>query len=71
MGLSVLVLPGDGIGKEVTTQAIKVLHALDGGRSRFDIVERQMGFFAYQSEGEILSDSTLALAEQAASAAAG
>jgi 3-isopropylmalate dehydrogenase len=65
MGQKVLVIPGDGIGKEVTAQAVKVLHALDGGQSRFDITERQMGFGAYKSEGEILSASTLQLAKEA------
>jgi 3-isopropylmalate dehydrogenase len=64
MEYSVLVLPGDGIGPEVTAQAVKVLHALDGGRSRFDIVERQMGMTAYEREGEVLSAATLDLAKR-------
>jgi 3-isopropylmalate dehydrogenase len=64
MGLTILVLPGDGIGKEVTAEAVKVLHALDGGRSRFAITERQIGMGAYESTGEVLSASTLALAEE-------
>lgn len=64
MGQSILVLPGDGIGKEVTAQAVKVLHALDGGQSRFEIAERQIGFGAYQSEGEILSAATLDMAKK-------
>jgi 3-isopropylmalate dehydrogenase len=65
MGQHVLVLPGDGIGREVTAEAVKVLHALDGGRSRFEITERQIGMGAYESEGEVLSASTVALANSA------
>ncbi|GAA4340874.1 3-isopropylmalate dehydrogenase [Pigmentiphaga soli] len=65
MGKKVLVLPGDGIGKEVMAEAVKVLHALDGGRSRFDIEERQIGMTAYLQDGTPLSDATLDAADRA------
>ena len=65
MNHSVLVLPGDGIGPEVTAEAVKVLHALDGGRSRFALSEGRIGLNAYKTEGEALSEATYEKASRA------
>ena len=35
MVMKIAVLPGDGIGKEVTAQAVKVLKAVAGGEAEF------------------------------------
>ncbi|MES3000336.1 MAG: 3-isopropylmalate dehydrogenase [Pseudomonadota bacterium] len=65
MKLSVLVLPGDGIGPEVTAQAVKALHALDGGTSRFEMSTALIGLAAHKAEGNGLSDATFERAQQA------
>ena len=42
--MSVLVLPGDGIGKEVTAQAVKVLRAVSANNGpQFDMAEGAIG----------------------------
>lgn len=62
----VLVLPGDGIGPEIVTEAVKVLEA---AKSRFHLqVEHQqalVGGAAYDAEGDPLPESTLAKARAA------
>ncbi|RYY25677.1 MAG: 3-isopropylmalate dehydrogenase [Sphingomonadales bacterium] len=58
----IAVLPGDGIGPEVTTQARRVLEALDLDL-RFE--EAPVGGAAYLSSGHPLPPETLALAKSA------
>ena len=53
----VAVIGGDGIGPEVTTEALKVIAA--AGVS-LDITEFDLGGARYLRDGEILSDATLA-----------
>ncbi|MEP9361192.1 3-isopropylmalate dehydrogenase [Sphingomonas sp. KR3-1] len=58
----IAVLPGDGIGPEVTREARRVLEALALG---LDFVEAPVGGAAYLLTGRPLPDETLALAKQA------
>lgn len=58
----VAVLPGDGIGPEVTTEAIKVLEALG---LDFSFEEGQIGGAAYDDGGNPLPASTLDLCKKA------
>jgi 3-isopropylmalate dehydrogenase len=52
----IAVIGGDGIGPEVTAEAIKVLRAAGVG---LDTVEFDLGGQRYLRDGEILSDATL------------
>ncbi len=67
MSLLVAVLPGDGIGPEVTSQAVELLHAI---ASRLDLEletkEAPVGGAAIDLAGEPLPAETLALAKEAA-----
>jgi len=58
----IAVLPGDGIGPEVTTQARRVLEALDLG---LQFEEAPVGGAAYLVAGRPLPPDTLALAKRA------
>ncbi|UZK65995.1 3-isopropylmalate dehydrogenase [Sphingomonas sp. M1-B02] len=58
----IAVLPGDGIGPEVTTHARRVLEALDLG---LEFQEAPIGGAAYLAAGRPLPAETLALAKKA------
>ena len=58
----IAILPGDGIGPEVTTQARRVLEALDLGLS---FEEAPVGGAAYHAMGHPLPETTLELARRA------
>ena len=58
--LDIAVIPGDGIGPEVTAEALKVLRAAVGGDAEVRATEYFMGAAHFLSTGEILSDTTLA-----------
>ncbi|PKP93447.1 MAG: 3-isopropylmalate dehydrogenase [Alphaproteobacteria bacterium HGW-Alphaproteobacteria-16] len=58
----IAILPGDGIGPEVTAQARRVLDALDLGLS---FEEAPVGGAAYFSDGHPLPERTLDLAKRA------
>ncbi|AQR73873.1 3-isopropylmalate dehydrogenase [Sphingomonas sp. LM7] len=58
----IAVLPGDGIGPEVTTQARRVLEALDLG---LQFEEAPVGGAGYLASGRPLPPETLALAKRA------
>ncbi len=60
--MKIAVLPGDGIGPEIVTEAVKVLRALD---LKFDIEEAPVGGTAYDAHGHPLPDATLKLAQAA------
>lgn len=62
MSKRVAVLPGDGIGPEVTTEAVKVLEALGLG---FTFEEGLIGGAAYDDGGHPLPASTLDLCKKA------
>jgi 3-isopropylmalate dehydrogenase len=62
----IAVLPGDGIGTEVTREALRVLEAV-GARfgHRFDVEHGLMGGAAIDATGSALPDTTLALCRRA------
>ncbi|MGW9404752.1 3-isopropylmalate dehydrogenase [Arthrobacter sp. NPDC055585] len=58
--ISLAVIPGDGIGPEVTAEAVKVLKAVTAsGSARFDLTEYQLGAEHWLRTGETLPDETL------------
>ena len=61
--MKILILPGDGIGPEVTAQALRVLQALLGGEATF--TEAPIGGAGVQSAGVPLPPDTLRLAREA------
>ncbi len=60
--MKIAVLPGDGIGTEIVSEAVKVLRALDLG---FEMETALVGGAAYEAHGHPLPESTLALAKDA------
>lgn len=62
MTKKVAVLPGDGIGPEITEQAVRVLRAVDDS---FVLEEAPVGGAGYAAEGHPLPAKTLALAKEA------
>ena len=60
--MKIAVLPGDGIGKEIVAEAVKVLGALD---LKFETETALVGGAAYEAHGHPLPDTTLKLAKDA------
>ena len=60
--MKIAVLPGDGIGKEIVSEAIKVLARLG---LKFEFEEAPVGGAGYEASGHPLPEETLALARQA------
>lgn len=58
----IAVLPGDGIGKEIVAEAVKVLNAL--GES-FEMEFAPVGGAGYEAKGHPLPEDTLKLAKEA------
>ncbi len=65
MSYKIAVLPGDGIGPEITEQAVKVLHALEKDGFSFSISCAPIGGAAYREVGHPLPESTLEVASAA------
>lgn len=63
--MKILVLPGDGIGKEVTAQAVKVLNAAIAGSNAFELTEAPIGAAGVDAAGDPLPPATLDLARKA------
>ena len=65
--IRIAVLPGDGIGREVMTEAIRVLRALEARSPelRFDLQEHPCGARAYLELGDPLPAGTLAACRDA------
>src|SRR6185369_13684541 len=61
--MNILVLPGDGIGKEVTAQALRVLEAVVGKDATF--TDAPIGGEGVKAAGDPLPEATLALAKKA------
>ena len=57
--LDIAVIPGDGIGVEVTAEALKVLRKAVGDNAEVKATEYALGAAHYLKTGEILSDETL------------
>jgi len=60
--MKIAVLPGDGIGKEIVAQAVRVLRALE---LPVELEEALVGGAAYEAHGHPLPESTLKLAQAA------
>jgi len=60
--MKIAVLPGDGIGKEIIAEAVKVLRVL-GEQFEFEFAE--VGGTAYEASGHPLPDATLQIAKSA------
>lgn len=63
--MKIAVLPGDGIGPEVTAQAVKVLETLRGEGLPLELEHGLIGGAAYDEVGHPLPEPTLALARNA------
>ncbi len=62
--MKIAVLPGDGIGKEVTAEAVKVLHAAVGPRA-LELTEAPVGAAGVEAAGDPLPPRTLEIAQRA------
>jgi 3-isopropylmalate dehydrogenase len=60
--MRIAVLPGDGIGKEIVAEAVKVLRALD---EPFEFAFADVGGAAYDASGHPLPETTLRIAQGA------
>lgn len=60
--MKIAILPGDGIGPEIMTQAVKVLEALD---LNLTLETAPVGGAGYAASGHPLPEATLKLAQQA------
>ncbi|MEO8859708.1 MAG: 3-isopropylmalate dehydrogenase [Burkholderiaceae bacterium] len=60
--MKIAVLPGDGIGKEIVAQAVRVLDVLELG---FEMETALVGGAAYEAHGHPLPEQTLKLARAA------
>jgi 3-isopropylmalate dehydrogenase len=60
--MKIAILPGDGIGPEITQEAVKVLNAL---HEVFEMETAPVGGAAYEVSGHPLPEATLNLAKQA------
>ena len=61
--MNILILPGDGIGKEVTAQAARILKAVLGSEASYE--EAPIGGEGVKAAGTPLPPDTLALAKKA------
>jgi 3-isopropylmalate dehydrogenase len=60
--MKIAILPGDGIGPEIVTQAVNVLRALD---EQFEMETAAVGGAGYEAAGHPLPEATLKLAQDA------
>ena len=58
--LDIAVIPGDGIGPEVTAEALRVLRAAVGDAADVRATEYTLGAAHFLATGEVLSDDSLA-----------
>ena len=67
MGLEILVLPGDGIGPEITAATVRVIEALDRSMGlALDLREEAIGLASLKRHGTTLRSDTLEAARAAA-----
>jgi 3-isopropylmalate dehydrogenase len=62
--MKIAVLPGDGIGPEIITQAVKVLDALKADGLRIEMEQAPVGGAGYDAAGDPLPAATLDLARK-------
>jgi 3-isopropylmalate dehydrogenase len=63
---AICLLPGDGIGPEITREAVKVLEAIGSARGvTFEFEEAMLGGVAIDETGEPLPEATLEVARRA------
>jgi 3-isopropylmalate dehydrogenase len=62
--MKIAVLPGDGIGKEVTAEAVKTLKAVLGNAEPYEMREAPIGGAGYEAAGDPLPAETLELARK-------
>lgn len=66
MSKNILILPGDGIGPEIVSEAVKVLVCLqDAYGLEVDMDEALVGGAAYDATGHPLPEATLQYAREA------
>lgn len=63
--MKIAVLPGDGVGKEVTAQAVKVLKAVMGKQAALELTEAPIGGAGVEAAGDPLPVETLDIARKA------
>ncbi|RZT94628.1 3-isopropylmalate dehydrogenase [Advenella incenata] len=63
--MKIAVLAGDGIGPEVTAQAVKVLETVLAGRAELELTYAPIGGAAVSQAGDPLPDDTLKIAQHA------
>ena len=63
--MKIAVLPGDGIGKEVTAEAVKVLRAVAGNQWPLEMQEAPIGAAGIDAAGVPLPPATLEIARKA------
>ena len=65
MSYKIVVLPGDGIGSEVTRQALKLLPVIEEKEKvKFEIKEGLIGAAAIDATGDPLPDETVEICRQ-------
>jgi 3-isopropylmalate dehydrogenase len=63
--MKIAVLPGDGIGPEVTKQAVKVLKAAIGNHAALELAEAPIGQAGVEAAGDPLPQQTLEISRKA------
>jgi 3-isopropylmalate dehydrogenase len=63
--MKIAVMPGDGIGKEVTEQAVRVLRAVMGPHAAMELVEAPVGQAGVDAAGDPLPVQTRDIADKA------
>jgi 3-isopropylmalate dehydrogenase len=63
--MKIAVMPGDGIGREVTEQAVKVFKAVIGRDKPFEMIEAAIGQAGIDSAGDPLPAATSEIARKA------
>ena len=61
--MKIAVLPGDGIGPEIVTQAVKVLKALASDGLKIELEHAPIGGAGYDAAGDPLPEATMKLAQ--------
>ena len=63
--MKIAVLPGDGVGREVTAQGVKVLEAVIGTSNSLELIEASIGQAGVDEAGDPLPMPTLQLCREA------